>query len=116
MLLLVLASCTEPTAEPTVTTADTGDVKIVDVPEQTVYAYYDFDGDGVCDEGAQIYLRNTPDLETEIALSLPRGTEMLRNGIYYNNGKYGAGWSRVVYQGNVYYTTNSCLSIKNPGP
>ncbi len=90
--------------------------KFTDVNNQTMYAYYDDDEDGVCDENATINLRAEASTSATIKYTLPRGTTIVRTGVSYDNGTDGAGWSRVVYNGETVYCRNSCLSETNPGP
>ncbi|MBE6600220.1 MAG: hypothetical protein E7640_03350 [Ruminococcaceae bacterium] len=115
-MLFSCAQCSQDpvTEEPAETTTASG-VEIVTVPDQKVYVYYDLNGDGVCDDGVILNLRREPDNNAALALTLPRGTELTRTGISYDNKKYGSGWSRVVYEGEIYYARNDWLSTTDPG-
>lgn len=116
-MLLSCAQCSKaPVTEAPPETTFASGVEIVTVPDQKVYVYYDLNGDDVCDEGVILNLRREPDKDAALALSLPRGTELTRTGISYDNKKYGSGWSRVVYGGETYYARNDWLSTTDPGP
>lgn len=86
------------------------------VVDETVYAYYDEDEDGECDPGAKINLRAEARSNATIKFELPRGTELKRVGVMYDEGSDTLGWSKVIYNGETVYCRNSCLSTTNPGP
>ncbi len=111
VIVAVAIACSQQPSAPAV-----DDSKFTSVNNETVYAYYDANDDGICDDGAQINLRAEPKTDGELMLTLDRGTGLVRTGIYFDNGKDGAGWSRVEYNGKTYYTRNSCLSKIDPGP
>jgi len=83
---------------------------------QTVYAYCDADGDGRCDDGANIFVRPEPTVDVGWTEEIFRGTELIRTAVYYANGKDGDGWSKILYEGEVYYVQNRYLSESDPGP
>ena len=81
---------------------------------ETVYAYYDLDGDGYCDDNVKINLRDFPTTDSDIKLRLSGGTQMTRVGIYYEDDAEENGWSMVEYNGEKYYCRNSCLTKDDP--
>ncbi len=109
VVILVAKSCSPDTPPAT-------DDDFIPVENEIMYAYYDHDSDGVCDEGANIFLRAEPSNDGEIKHTLHRGTQVIRIAVCYDNGTDGHGWSKVVYEEETYYTRNSCLSPTNPGP
>jgi hypothetical protein len=84
------------------------------VDNKKVYAYYDNNDDGECDEGAQINLRTAPSLQAASVNVLDCGTELVQVGIYIEDAETGAGWSKVIYNGITCYTRNSCISETKP--
>ena len=75
-----------------------------------------------CDETVYVLapanLRITPDKtdNSNVAIDLPKGTELKRTGIAYDteNDPEGLGWSRVEYQGKTYYIRNSLVATELP--
>lgn len=84
------------------------------VDNKKVYAYYDNNDDGKCDEGAQINLRTAPSLQAASVNVLDCGTELVQIGVYIEDAETGAGWSKVIYNGVTCYTRNSCISETQP--
>ena len=83
---------------------------------QIMYAYCDVNGDGECDDGANIFIREEPTTSVPWVRELFRGTKVTRISVYYYNGKSGDGWSRILVDGKTYYVQNRYLSEIDPGP
>ena len=90
------------------------ELEFIPVENETVYAYFDLDGDGYCDSDVKINMRDFPTSDSDVKYILDGGTKMTRIGVYYENGTSGGGWSMVVYNGETLYCRNSCLTTLDP--
>lgn len=84
--------------------------------QQTMYIYCDADGDGICDDGANVFIRKEPTTQIPWVKELFRGTKVIRTGVYVSDENTGDGWSIIQYEGETFYVQNRYLSDYDPGP